>query len=226
MSAAPQKPDTTPVIAIDGPAASGKGTLSRAIAQTLGFAHLDTGALYRAVAFKVLESGLDPANPEDAAQSAEALRDHFEPALLNNPGLRSDKTGSAASKVAAVPEVRNALLELQKNFASAPGAGFLGAVLDGRDIGTVICPEAPVKFFITASTEIRAERRLKELQSKGISTSYEAVLKDMRERDARDSQRTEAPMKPADDAIIIDSSHLTAAEMLEKALKIIKDRLG
>lgn len=134
--------------------------------------------------------------------------------------------GGGASKVAAIPSVRAALLDLQRDFAAHPGEGFEGAVLDGRDIGTVICPQAPVKLFVTASDEVRAERRTKELQSKGISVTKAAVLKDMCERDARDASRTEAPMKPADDAILIDSSHLDPAEMLDKALKIVQERLS
>lgn len=214
------------VIAIDGPAASGKGTLARSLAQSLNFAFLDTGALYRAVACAMLSEGKNPDSPEEAAHAAQTLRDEFSPALLEDPALRSDETGRAASKIAAVPAVRQALFDLQRNFAANPGEGFKGAILDGRDIGTVICPNAPLKFFVTASMEVRAERRLKELQSRGIEATYEAVLKDMRERDARDTAREAAPMKPADDAIIIDSSHLSAAEMLEKALGITRERLG
>lgn len=215
-----------PVIAIDGPAASGKGTLARSLAERLDFAFLDTGALYRAVACAMLAEGKNPDNAKEAANAAQALRDGFSPTLLENPALRSDETGRAASKIAAVPAVRQALFDLQKNFAANPGKGFKGAILDGRDIGTVICPGAPLKLFITASMEVRAQRRLKELQSRGIEATYEAVLKDMRERDARDTAREAAPMKPADDAIIIDSSHLSAAEMLEKALGIARERLG
>ena len=214
-----------PIIAIDGPAASGKGTLARALAEHLNFAYLDTGALYRMVGYTVLERAGDPGDADEATEAATFLRDYFSPDLLQNPALRNDEAGIAASKVAVVPGVRQALLELQKNFAQNPGNGFKGAILDGRDIGTVICPDAPVKLFITASDTVRAERRLKELQSKGISTTYEAVLKDMRERDARDAERKSAPMKPADDAVAIDSSALNAAEMFEKALKTIQERL-
>lgn len=216
----------TPIIAIDGPAASGKGTLARALAKKLGLAFLDTGALYRLVGYTVLERGGDPADKQEAIESAEFLRDYFDPTLLDNPALRKDEVGNAASKVAVVPAVRAALLDLQRNFAKNPPNAAPGAVLDGRDIGTVICPEAPIKLYITASAEIRAQRRLKELQSRGISSTYEAVLKDMRERDTRDSSRDAAPLKPADDAIILDSSQSDAAEMLEKALKIVQERLG
>ncbi|MCC6597839.1 MAG: (d)CMP kinase [Alphaproteobacteria bacterium] len=217
---------TKPVIAIDGPAASGKGTLARALAHRLDFGYLDTGALYRLVGYSVLERGQNPADHAQAAEAAYFLRDYFTPDLLNNPDLRNDASGNAASKVATMPEVRKALLDLQQNFASNPGGAFKGAILDGRDIGTVICPEAPLKLFITAAPEIRAQRRLKELQSRGIEATYEAVLKDMLERDARDTARKTAPMKPADDAIIIDSSHISAAEMLEKALDTAMQRLG
>ncbi|MGB0720029.1 MAG: (d)CMP kinase [Bdellovibrionales bacterium] len=221
----------TPIIAIDGPAASGKGTLSKALAKHLDFAHLDTGALYRAVAYTVLERGGDPADHQEAIEAAEFLRDYFASQILEKPELRHDDTGQAASKVASVPKVREALLQLQRNFAQNPPKPCKGAVLDGRDIGTVICPDAPLKLFITAKTEIRAQRRLKELQSKdlqrgGVSVTYEAVLKDMQERDARDAGRKAAPMKPADDAVIIDSSDLTAEQMLEKAIKIANDRLS
>ncbi|MCB1650470.1 MAG: (d)CMP kinase [Alphaproteobacteria bacterium] len=240
------------VIAIDGPAASGKGTLSRALAERLGFAHLDTGALYRAVAYEVMQAGGDPEDEGDALAGVESLKAKLSNPSINilhnsntgggkegnagsaggsadvlgNPILKEDHVGGGASKVAAIPSVRAALLDLQRDFAAHPGEGFEGAVLDGRDIGTVICPQAPVKLFVTASDEVRAERRTKELQSKGISVTKAAVLKDMCERDARDASRTEAPMKPADDAILIDSSHLDPAEMLDKALKIVQERLS
>ncbi len=213
------------VVAIDGPAASGKGTLARKLAGALGFAYLDTGMLYRMVGFTVLERMGDPSDRDDAVQAAEFLRDYFAPDLLDNPRLRDDDCGQAASKVAVVPQVREALLALQRSFAENPGQAYSGAILDGRDIGTVICPEAPVKLYITASDEVRAGRRLKELQSRGLDVTKTAVLKDMRERDARDKDRKVAPMKPAQDAIVIDSSDLGAAEMLDKALGIVKERL-
>ncbi len=214
------------IIAIDGPAASGKGTLARSLAKELNFAYLDTGALYRMVGYTVLERGGDPADTQEAIEAAEFLRDYFSPDLLDNPDLRNDESGSAASKVAVVPQVRKALLDLQRNFAKSPPKPYSGAILDGRDIGTVICPDAPVKLFITASDEIRAQRRLKELHSRGIEATYDTVLKDMRERDARDASRDAAPMKPADDAVTIDSSDLTADQMFENALKIIKERIS
>lgn len=214
------------IIAIDGPSASGKGTLSRGLADKLNFAHLDTGALYRLVAYTVLERGGDPADKNEAIVAAEFCRDYFSPALLENPDLRLDSTGQAASKVAVVPQVRKALLDLQKNFAANPGSAYDGAVLDGRDIGTVICPEAPLKLYITASDTIRAERRMKELQSKGLDVTYSAVLEDMRARDARDSAREAAPLKAASDAVTIDSSDLNADEMLELALEYATKAFG
>lgn len=216
---------TQRIIAIDGPAASGKGTLARKIAEQLNYAHMDTGALYRAVAHIVLTAGHSPEDKEQATLAAQTLAESFKPEQLDNPALRSDKTGSGASKVGFFPEVRNILLNLQKTFAENPPEGYEGAVLDGRDIGTVICPEAPVKLFITADTEIRAKRRHKELQSKGIDVTYEAVLTDMRERDERDSNRSTAPMKPAEDALILDTSDLSADEALEQALALIEEKL-
>lgn len=217
------------VVAIDGPAASGKGTLARKIAQELNFAYLDTGALYRATAYEVTKAGGDPECGDDAAKAVKALNEKLSYAqdpseILGNPALRTDETGSAASCVAAIQPVRDALLTLQKNFAQNPGDDKNGAILDGRDIGTVICPDADVKLFITASVEVRAERRLKELQSKGLSVTSEAVLKDMRARDERDASRQVAPMKPAEDAIVIDTSDLNAEAAYERALDIIKDK--
>lgn len=213
------------IIAIDGPAASGKGTLARALAEKLNFAYLDTGALYRMVGYTVLERGGDLEDTNDSIEAAEFLRDYFTPELLDNPALREDAAGQAASKVATIPRVRQALLDLQKNFAQTPGNAYKGAILDGRDIGTIICPKAPLKLFITANVEIRTERRLKELQSKGLAATYDTVLKDMRERDTRDADRKTAPMKPADDAVIIDSSYSNADELLEKAVSLAKERL-
>lgn len=224
-----------PVIAIDGPAASGKGTLARRLAQTLGFALLDTGALYRAVAFEVLEAGGNPENAEEAANAAQKLKNKIDNAatpadILGNSALREERVGSAASKVAAVPQVRAALLKLQQDFAAEPGERFSGAILDGRDIGTVICPNADLKLFITASTEVRADRRLKELQSAGLSVTYDAVLADMRARDARDMERSSAPLKPADDAVLIDTSELGADEVFqtvhEKVSAMIQQKTG
>lgn len=211
------------IIAIDGPAASGKGTLARSLAQALNFAHLDTGALYRAVGYEVLQAGGDPETEQEALEACDVLsrklgQGEGAHAVLANPALRTDEVGSAASQVAAQQPVRDRLIALQRDFAAAPGTGYKGAILDGRDIGTVICPNAPLKLYITANIEIRAQRRMKELQSKGLDVTYKAVLEDMRARDTRDSGRKAAPLKAAEDAVIIDSSDLTADQMLQRAL--------
>jgi CMP/dCMP kinase len=209
-----------PVIAIDGPAASGKGTLARRIAATLGFAHLDTGTLYRVVALAVLKAGRDPADAEAATQAVKAL----DLSLLEDRALRSAETGVAASQVGAIPAVRAALLEFQRNFAANPPGGQ-GAVLDGRDIGTVICPDASVKLFVTATPEIRAHRRHLELQSQGSSRSYDDVLADIRSRDARDMGRAVAPLRQAADAHLLDTSHLDIETAVARALEIIRSSL-
>lgn len=219
------------IIAIDGPAASGKGTLARHLAAHLNFAHMDTGALYRAVGYEVLRAGGNPENENHAERAAETLRDKIMAAagpdqILGNTELRSDEAGQAASKVAAIQSVRDTLFHLQRDFAFFPGEGYEGAVLDGRDIGTVICPEAPVKLYIEASLQVRAQRRLKELQSKGISVTSGAVLEDMRLRDERDANRQTAPMKPAEDAIVLDTSDLSADEVFDKALNIVERSLS
>lgn len=231
MNSGPPSPPMTSrlIIAVDGPAASGKGTLSRSLADALNLAHLDTGALYRAVAFEVLEAQGDPMTPKDALQGAETLMKKITQAgaadkILSNPLLRSNDVGTAASKVATLSGVRNALIDFQRRFAANPAPPFQGAVLDGRDIGTVICPEAPVKLFITASDTVRAERRLKELQSRGIEATYEAVLMDLRARDARDQSRSTAPLKAADDAVKLDTSGLDATQALKKVLDIIEKK--
>lgn len=196
-------------IAIDGPAAAGKGTISKAVAARLGFAHLDTGLLYRAVGARHL---LGEA-PIDAALALTAED-------LDNPNLRTAEIAQAASKVAVIPEVRAALVDFQRAFARREG----GAVLDGRDIGTVICPDAEAKLYVTASAEVRAERRYKELAAKDPMTDYETVLADVKERDQRDSERATAPLKPADDAVIIDTSSLSIDDAISAALAAIKEK--
>lgn len=211
------------IIAIDGPAASGKGTLSRALAEELNFAHMDTGALYRAVGYEVLQAGGNPEDEADALKGCEALAKKLSDGALLNPALREEQSGDAASKVAVIQSIRDALLKMQRNFANNPGSGYEGAVLDGRDIGTIVCPEAGLKLYIIADMEIRAKRRMKELQSKAINVTYEAVLEDMRARDARDSGRKAAPLRPADDAIVIDTSALTQEQMLKTALEYAKN---
>lgn len=193
-------------IAIDGPAAAGKGTISKAVAAHYGFAHLDTGLLYRATGAKTFE-GLSPI---EAAQSLTA-------ADLQRDDLRSGDAGQAASRVAAIPEVRAALVDFQQAFARREG----GAVLDGRDIGTVICPDAEVKLFVTASDEVRASRRHKELVAKGEEVTFEAVLADLKERDERDSARATAPLKPAEDATLIDTSDMSIDAAVAQAIALI-----
>lgn len=211
------------VIAIDGPAASGKGTLAKKIASALNFAHMDTGMLYRAVAHAVLQNHGDPDDETTAVQATKNIEKSFNVNILTDEQLRSDALGSAASKISSFASVRAVLLQIQRDYAATPPHAS-GAVLDGRDIGTVVCPEAPVKLFITASTEVRAGRRFKELQSRGIEATYEAVLKDMEERDRRDMERTTAPLKPAPDAIIIDTSAMDEKDVLERALSVIASK--
>lgn len=198
-------------VAIDGPAAAGKGTISKAVATAFGFAHLDTGLLYRAVGAKVLLG----ADPIVAAQSLMAED-------LNADNLRTAEVAQAASKVAVISEVRAALVDFQRSFAARAG----GAVLDGRDIGTVICPDAPVKLFVTASAECRAERRFKELSVKDPDTTFEQVLADVVARDQRDAERATAPMVAADDAVTIDTSDMTIEQAIAAASDVIKSRLG
>lgn len=208
------------IIAIDGPAAAGKGTLARRVAAELGFDYLDTGLIYRAVGMNVDRAGFDPADP---ARAGEAARD-LQPEDLQADDLRGDDAAQAASKVAVIPEVRAALLDFQRRFAAYPPGGK-GAVLDGRDIGTVVCPDAPIKLYVTASAETRAQRRLLELQSKGVDTNFATVLTEMRERDERDSSRAVAPLKPADDAHILDTSGMDAAAAFDAAIAFIRAKL-
>lgn len=213
------------VIAIDGTSASGKGTLAKRLAAELGFAYLDTGKLYRYIGFSMLENGDNPENKEQAIDAAIKLKDALTPEALGNAALSSDEAGQAASKIAIIAEVRAIVLAYQRHFAQNPPNGAAGAVLDGRDIGTETCPDATIKLYIDADMEIRAKRRHKELQSKGNSVTYYAVLADMRERDARDSNREISPLKPAVDAIIFDTSEMSIDEVLETALSIIRENL-
>lgn len=196
-------------VAIDGPAAAGKGTISKQVAAHFGFSHLDTGLLYRAVGAQVL-TGVDP------VQAALDLRAED----LQNPDLRTDRVAQAASKCAVIPEVRTALVDFQRAFAARGG----GAVLDGRDIGTVICPDAQAKLFVTASPEVRAQRRFDELTSRGTQTDFDTVLADVIARDARDSTRATAPLKPAQDAVLIDTSDLSIDQAIAAAIAAV-DRM-
>jgi cytidylate kinase len=201
------------VIAIDGPAASGKGTLARRIASSFGYAYLDTGSLYRAVGLKLIYSDKNPEDVQEAVKAAKSL----DIADLANPRLRQEKVGRAASIVSAIPDVRAALLEFQRQFAKRKE----GAVLDGRDIGTVVCPDANLKIFITASLAARANRRHRELQGEGVEVVFNSVLRELEERDQRDRERERAPMKPAEDAIIIDTTALTADEVFNKVCELV-----
>ncbi len=208
------------IVAIDGPAAAGKGTLARRVAQDLNLAYLDTGLLYRATGVAVVQAGGDPEDAEAATAAAKNLK----PEDLENEKLRHDEAAQAASKVAAIQPVRDELLAFQRRFAAQPPQEAKGAVLDGRDIGTVVCPDADVKLFVTASTEVRAQRRLKELQERGLEAIYAQVLKDMKDRDARDSQRAAAPLKAADDAIVLDTSDMDIEEVIAQAKSIISGK--
>lgn len=215
------------IVAIDGPAASGKGTLARRLAERFSLAHLDTGKLYRATALSVLDTGGDPADPEAAVAAARRLA----PASLGDPGLLSEAVARASSIVSAIPAVREALLAMQRDFAAhspalVDGRPSLGVVLDGRDIGTAVCPDAAVKLFVTASPEVRATRRLKELRERGAPSIYEDVLEDMKERDARDSSRRVAPLAAAPDAIILDTTGLDADQVFAQASDIIARALA
>jgi len=213
------------VIAIDGPASGGKGTLAKMLAERLDFAHLDTGKLYRATGYAVLESGGNPNQPADALRGAKIIGENLTAELLANPELRGDKAGEAASQVAVFPDVREILLEYQRKFFKNPPGDARGVILDGRDIGTVMFPDADIKLFVTADVEARAARRTQELQDLGIAASYNDVLEDMKRRDVRDSTRDAAPMTPAEDAFVINTTSLTKAEMLDQALALIRARL-
>lgn len=203
-------------IAIDGPAASGKGTLARRLSAYCGYPYLDTGSLYRMVGMKLIYAEQDPNDKEAALEAAQSISEQD----FLNPRLRQERVGKAASVISAYPEVRAALLDYQRSFAEREE----GAILDGRDIGTVVCPDADIKFFITASIEARAKRRHRELQGEGIEVVYESVLQDLVERDERDSKREVAALVPANDAIHIDTSNLSAREVFEMALKYIEEK--
>ena len=202
------------VIAVDGPAASGKGTLAAGLARLYGLPHLDTGLLYRAVGMAVLTAGGDLADGAAVAAAARALT----AADLDDPALRTREAGEAASRVAVFPGVRAALLDFQRAFA----AGEPGSVLDGRDIGTVICPDAPAKLFVTATPEVRAERRWRQLTGQGEAVSLADILADIRIRDARDSGRDAAPMTRAADAVLLDTSEMSIDQAADAARRIIE----
>lgn len=216
------------IITIDGPAAAGKGTLAQRLAEKYKLAYFDTGMVYRAVGLDLVLNNFSPDDSEKAEKSALSLTFPKMMSLSKHPDFRSNIGGQAASKVAAINEVRQALLKMQQDFAFDPqfadGSKAQGVVYDGRDTGTVICPNADIKLFITASPEVRAMRRHKEFLEKGIASSYEEVLKQTKERDERDSSRSSAPLKPADDAIIIDTSNLGIEEVYNRVCGIIESK--
>ena len=217
------------IITIDGPAAAGKGTISAYLSQKYKLAYFDTGMVYRAVGLQMILDNKDVANETDAEKVALALTFPKMIELSKHKDFRSDIGGQAASVVSAHPKVRAALLKMQQNFALNPtfadGTPAGGVVYDGRDTGTVICPNAELKLFITASTEVRAHRRYKEFCEKGIETTYDKVLQDMIARDKRDSSRATAPLKPADDALIIDTSDLNIDEVLQRIIPLVEQKI-
>lgn len=211
-------PDPLPlVIAVDGPAASGKGTVARALAVHFNLPHLDTGTLYRGVALHLLRWGGDPESEFAALRACDEIG-----GLLDDPELRGEAVGGIASRISAYPGVRSALLQRQRDFAEQSG----GAVLDGRDIGTVIAPDATAKLFVTASPEVRAERRCQELQARGLPVHLADVLIDIRARDERDSHRSAAPLAMAADAMLLDTTKLDREGAIAEAIRLVEDRIG
>ncbi|MDP9421223.1 MAG: cytidylate kinase [Pseudomonadota bacterium] len=205
------------LIAVDGPAASGKGTIARAIARHFGLPHMDTGMLYRAVALSMFRFGGDPGSEFEAVRACEGIA-QIDP---SDAELRSEAVSSIASRISAYPGVRAALLDRQRHFAAQAG----GAVLDGRDIGTVIAPDAAVKLFVTASPEVRAQRRVRELLERGMPAHLDDVQIDIRARDARDSGRDAAPLKQADDAELLDTSEMEIDEAIAAAISLVEQKL-
>jgi len=202
------------IIAIDGPAASGKGTLGKRLAHHYGYRHLDTGVIYRAVAYALISTGIDPHDEQRAVAAALEL----DPEKFGDPVLKTQKVGEAASVVSAFPRVREALINFQRHFAAGPP----GAVLDGRDIGTVICPDADVKIFVVADPGVRARRRTLEARARGEDANEAAVLSDILQRDERDQNRAIAPLKPASDAYLLDNSHLDIEGGVRAAIDIVE----
>ena len=204
------------VIAVDGPAASGKGTIARALAAHFGLPHMDTGLLYRAVALNLVRFGGDPGNEFEAVRACDLGSVSFD-----DPELRSEIVGSYASRISAYPAVRSHLLDRQRAFAAQDG----GAVLDGRDIGTVIAPEADAKLFVTATPEVRARRRLAELTARGLNAHFDEILADITARDDRDAGRTTAPLRQAADALLLDTSELDVPAAIAAAIALVEGRL-
>ena len=205
------------IIAVDGPTASGKGTIAKALGRHFGLPHMDTGLLYRAVGYQVMVNGGDPDSAGDALAACA-----FPEELLGHPALRSEATGGLASRVSVHPVVRAALLERQRAYAAQPG----GAVLDGRDIGTVICPGADVKMFVIASVSARAQRRWSEMQLRGENVTLAAIEDDLRLRDMRDSTRTAAPLVAAADAVVLDTSEMDKNQAIARAIAIVNAQAG
>ena len=208
------------IIAIDGPAAAGKGTLAKRLAARFDFAYLDTGALYRAVALTLIKAGLDPADKTAATR----VSADFDLSIITDAALRAEATGGAASIVAAIPAVRANLLKLQRNYADNPPENKKGVVLDGRDIGTVVCPKADLKLFVTASAEVRAKRRMEEAVARGEAANYADMLAEVKARDERDMNRAEAPLKPAADALLLDTTLLDIDAVFLRAVQIVEAR--
>ncbi|MAK64616.1 MAG: cytidylate kinase [Maricaulis sp.] len=204
------------IIAVDGPLASGKGTIARALAARFGLPHLDTGTLYRATGLAVMDTGTNPADAEACAKLARNLNIN----RIDGDRIRTAEAGAMASKVASIPQVRDALFELQRAFATQPG----GAILDGRDIGTVICPDAEVKLFVTADAETRARRRWEELRARGEMLTFDEMLAQTLERDRRDAGRADAPMRAAEDATLLDTSSLSIDAAVAQAIRIVEKR--
>lgn len=204
------------IIAVDGPLASGKGTIARALSAHFKLPYLDTGTLYRATGVAVQDAGISTDDAEACAGIARSL----DISAIDENRIRTAEAGAMASRVASIPQVRQALFELQRGFAGQPG----GAILDGRDIGTVICPDADVKIYVTADAETRARRRWSELTAKGETLSFEQMLEQTRERDRRDTERTDAPMRPADDATLLDTSSLSIDAAVTAAIEIVEKR--
>ena len=215
-------PMTRPiVIAVDGTAASGKGTLAKRLAAHFGFPHLDSGALYRLTALGVLEAGGDPSSEADAVKAARAI----DFTRSSDPAIRTDTLGAAASKVAAIPAVREALYAFQRRFVETPPGGAMGAVVDGRDIGTVICPEATAKLFVDAAPTVRAHRRWLELNAMGIARDEAGLEAELKARDAQDRARAVSPLRQADDAALLDTSDLGIDAAFAAALALVEPKL-
>ncbi len=217
---------TTHIITVDGPASAGKGTLCRRLGETLDYPVLDTGLLWRAVGYLAGQNGGSIHSESDALHAAEALYDQLENGLLQNPVLRSAAGSEAASIVSAYLSVRQALFDLQRRFALTPPNGKKGVIMDGRDMGTVICPDADVKFYLTASSEIRAERRAKETHGEHWKEHFATLLEQTRQRDRRDTERTASPLKPAMDAIFVDTSHINSDDVYALAMQHITRKLA